>query len=117
MRGRLYALLITLFTLPFLLSGVLGGFYLGEALQRFGVLGLGTNNWAGLIIDLCFAALGIYSDGLTAYAIFIAGATTFFSRKAIEHFASDLPQDTRSGSNVLRAPFTAVGNFFWARAR
>ena len=117
MRGRLYALLLTLFTLPFLLCGILGGFYLGETLQRSGVLSLGANNWGGLLIDLCLAAFGIYLGGLIAYATLLAGAITFFSRKTVENFASVLPQDTRSGSNFFRAPFTAVGNFFWARAR
>ena len=117
MRGRLYAVLITLFTIPFLLGGIVCGFRLGEALQQSGVLGLSANSWAGIAVDLCLAALGIYLSGLVAYVILLAGATTFFSRETLEHFASDLPQGTRSGSNVFRAPFTAIGNFFWARAR
>jgi len=117
MRGRLYALLITLYTIPFLLAGILSGFYLGEALQRSGMLGLGTSSWIGLLIDLLLAAFGIYLGGLAAYATLLAGVTCFFSRKTIEHFASALPQDTSTGSNMFRKPFTTVGSFFLARAR
>ncbi len=118
MRGRFYAVLITLFILPFLIGGIFGGFYLVEALHRSGVLGvIGGNVWLVLLIHLFSVVLGIYLGGLIGYVVFLAGATTLFSRKAIELFASNLPQSTRNRENVLRAPFTAVSNFFWARAR
>lgn len=117
MRGRLYALLITLFSIPFLVGGILGGFYVGEALQRLEIFGLNTNGWIGLLIDLCLAALGIYVAGLITYAVLLAGATAFFSRKSLEHFASKLPQSNRSGSKAISKPFATICNFFWSRVR
>ncbi len=95
----------------------MGGFCVGEALQRSNVFGLSSNTWLGITIDLCLATLGVYLAGLIAYAVLLTIATTFFSRTAIEHFASNLPRDTSNNGNLLHAPFSAIGNLFWARMR
>jgi hypothetical protein len=117
MRERLYALLISLFAMPFLVGGILLGFYTGAQLQRAGMFGLNQNNWAAIFVDLGLAAIGIYLGGLVAYVALLLGATTFFSRSQIELFASRLPQDTGGNGSILRMPFTVISNFFWSRAR
>lgn len=117
MRERLYALLISLFVIPFLLGGILLGFYVGAQLQRAGMFGLSQNGWVAIFVDLGLAVIGIYVGALVAYIALLLVATTFFSRSQIELFASRLRQDTEGTGSILRAPFTIIGNFFWFRAR
>jgi hypothetical protein len=115
MRTRLYALLISLFILPFLVGGIFLGFYAGAQLQQAGAFGLTGESWAAIFLDLGLAVAGIYLGGLIAYAVFLFCATTFFSRSQIDGFAAQLPQRTSNSRNILRIPFTAIGNFFWSR--
>ena len=114
-RSRLYALLITVFILPFLIGGILLGFYAGEKLQQAGFLSQAI--WAALPVDLTLAIVGIYLGGLAAYIVFCATAITCFSRAQIELLLSQLPQGSNGHGGMLRAPFSAVGNFFWSRVR
>ena len=114
-RSRLYALLITVFILPFLIGGILLGFYAGEKLQQAGFLS--QTSWAALPVDLALAIVGIYLGGLAAYIVFCATAITCFSRDKIEPFSSQLPQGSSGHGGMLRAPFSAVGNFFWPHVR
>ena len=114
-RSRLYALLITVFILPFLIGGIVLGFYAGAKLQQAGFLS--QANWASLPVDLALAIVGIYLGGLAAYIVFCATAITCFSRNQIELFFSRLPQASSGHGGMLRAPFSAIGNFFWSRVR
>jgi hypothetical protein len=117
MRTRLYALLISLFMLPFLVGGIFAGFYAGEQLRQAGAFGLTGESWAAIFLDIGLAFAGIYLGGSIAYAVFLFGATTFLSSSQIDMLAAQLPQRTSSRRNIFRIPFAAIGNFFWARER
>ena len=114
-RSRLYALLITVFILPFLIGGIVLGFYAGTALQQAGFVSQAS--LVALAVDLTLAIVGIYLGGLAAYIVFCATATTCLSRDQIERFSSQLPQGSSGYGGMLRAPFSAIGNFFWSRLR
>ena len=116
LRGRLYALLITSFTAPFLVGGLILGFITGERLQQAGFIG--PTSWTAVAVDLALAALGIYLGGLIAYIVALLLAAACFSRAQIEQVISQLPQNSNgSGGGMLRKPLTAVSDFFWARIR
>ena len=114
-RSRLYALLITLFILPFLVGGIVLGFYAGAKLQQAGFID--QTSWVAVLVDLALAIIGVYLGGLVAYIVFHAIAATCFSRAQIERFSSQIPQGNGGRGSVLRAPFSAVGNFFSSRSR
>ncbi len=114
-RERLYALLITLFILPFLVGGIFLGFFAGAKLQQAGFID--QAGWTAVLVDITLAAIGIYLGGLAAYIVFLVTAITCFSRAKIERLTSQLPQGSRSGGGMFLAPFSAVSSFFWSRVR
>ena len=118
MLGKFYSALISLFLIPFFISGIVGGFNLSLKIQQANVFGLSSADpWALMLMNVGMAAIGIYISGLVAYAFFLFLAVTFFSCEQIDAFSAKLPQPEPSKTNLLRAPFRAVSNFFMARSR
>jgi hypothetical protein len=118
MLSKFYSILISLFIIPFLIGGIIGGLNLSLRIQEADFFGsLFAAPWALLLITVGMVAIGIYIGGILGYAFFLFLAVTFFSREQIEGFSAKLPQPELSKPNLFRVPFQAVGNFFMARSR
>ena len=116
--GRFYSILISLFIIPFLIGGIIGGFNLSLRIQQADIFDLlSTAPWALMLMNVGIAVIGIYIGGILGYAFFLFLAVTFFSREQIEVFSAKLLQPDPSKPNLFRAPFQAIGNFFMARSR
>lgn len=62
--SKLYALLLTVFTLPFMGAGIVTGFVAGMGLARAGVFGLEPGGWPVIFVSLALAMIGIYLGAL-----------------------------------------------------
>ena len=118
MLGRFYSILISLFIIPFLIGGIIGGLNLSLRIQQADIFGLlSAAPWGLMLMNVGIAVIGIYIGGILGYAFFLFLAVTFFSREQIEVFSAKLLQPETSKPNLFRAPFQAIGNFFMARSR
>ena len=118
MLGRFYSILISLFIIPFLIGGIIGGFNLSLRIQQADIFGLlSAAPWGLMLMNVGIAVIGIYIGGILGYAFFLFLAVTFFSHQQIEVFSAKLLQLEPSKPNLFSAPFQAVGNFFMARSR
>ena len=118
MLGRFYSILISLFIIPFLIGGIIGGFNFSLKIQQADIFGLlSAAPLALMLMNVGMAVIGIYIGGILGYAFLLFLAVTFFSREQIEVFSAKLPQSEPSKPNLFRAPFQVVGNFFMARTR
>ena len=118
MLGRFYSILISLFIIPFLIGGIIGGFNLSLRIQQADIFDLlSAPPWALILMNVGIAVIGIYIGGILGYAFLLFLAVTFFSREQIEVFSAKLLQPEPSKPNLFRAPFQAIGNFFMARSR
>lgn len=112
--SMLYAVLLTVFTLPFMGAGIVTGFVAGMSLAQQGVFGLEPGGWPVIVVSLGLAMVGIHLGALVGYALILMVGMALFGRECVIEAFQALPKQTSADaglmSRTLAKPFNAISN-------
>ena len=87
MLGRFYSILVSLFIIPFLIGGIIGGFNLSLRIQQADIFGLlSAAPWALMLMNVGIAVIGIYIGGILGYTFYYSCQLHFFHANKLKFF-------------------------------